>query len=286
MPALNEQRIKTLSLLVLLAALSYAVTRNISQFVRRVEFLKITPDVAIATVLLLLLVCYIYSFLLCSNSKHTELLLTPLALVTGIILGFPHYDLVNTLVLVAIALAISISGIEYERSYKHVFLKFNPRTNFRIAISTLTTVFSVVAGFAFLVRPQDISNLDVGRTVASVITEPIHKVVSQEIESTIEQAFSDSNLIPKNMLTNNSSFIASKEEFGKYITEKINKAVQPYTNFLQPSFAVAVFLAFQLLDWLVIILFTITINPLIQLATKAGILKVTKVQVEQEQLTF
>lgn len=244
--------------------------------------------VAIAVTLMLAL-ALTYSFILCSNNKYVEFIITPTTLALAAFLSGTKSNLIGFGLMLVLINIFTIFSVFYVHRMKELYLKFSPYTFFGYPAKSLLTIFGIYAAFTVFFNDKLTLDFNLGQTVSKLASEPVQELVNRQIETSLQDTLAK-QLLPTGVDVKNlpysQLFGNPKVKAEEFIADQVNNFVEPYSNFVKPTIAVIVYLSFQFMGLLARLIFGITVYPIFHIAKEVGFLKVTRRQVEKEELSY
>jgi len=295
--------IKAIVLYLLLLGETIFLCKEIELYVAQQKYLTFEVSLALIIVLIALLLLYTFSLTIGLWKYVWPVLISPVVVCLGIyiynfnskIMFFPFF-----------LLLILLFGIfSSYRSYlaKRNLIKFEPTFILRPANKAILLAFSLLAGLMTFSRPELTDNLNIGRKISQTMTGPIKEIIQNQFNNQMQSQFQMLQIKAENIDDKEIQSILKDAGISQYVSTtpntnqinvnvdnlvetQVNKLLDPYRSFFGIAFAALVFLLFSSYFWVAYVIYVLTVWVVFALAKGTGLLKVEKIPVEQETLTF
>jgi hypothetical protein len=281
--------LKTVILMALFFSASLLLFRQINLFLLRKDFFMPTVEFTGIAVTLMVALSLTYSLILCSNNRYLEYLATPATIGLAAFLSGSQNNIIGFGIMMLMIQIFTIFSVFYVHRMKSLYIKFSPLTFFGFPAKSLLTIFGIYAAFTVFFNDNLTLDFNIGSTVSKLASQPVQDLVNKQIEDSLQQKITN-QMIPTGIdiknLPYNQIFDTPKVKAEEFIADQVNKFIEPYTNFVKPTIAVIVYFLFQFLAFFARLIFGIVVYPVFEVAKEVGFLKVTKRQIEKEELSY
>lgn len=277
---------------------SYFLTSAILVPVKTHNYFGVNLEYSLKIVALMLTETYLFSLSVGIWGNWKQYFFVALPPILGITVVTAQVNLFYGIIAPLILFALLCVDIAKSNNLKNTLLTFKPTYVLSLSTGGLLFIFSVIGGVMVILSSPNLPKIDIGKSLAVVIEPQLKKMVSNElyrqtqneislfniedidpaIKDIIDQAQTQTPVLAQNYVEN--------INFTGLIENQINSVVTPYKDFLHPILAVLMFLLFQFYASIAKIIFSISVEPLFNLAKKLNFLRIEKVMVEKEELKF
>ncbi|MFC1622223.1 hypothetical protein ACFL13_02490 [Patescibacteria group bacterium] len=178
---------------------------------------------------------------------------------------------------------------------KKQFIKFKPRLVLRITSKGILFSYSLITAALVIVVSGKEPKIDVGEKAgefaSKYFTNLLNKKVSEQVNEQTQDNLATFGLDPVEVTKFNSNPLIQnigipEIDLRETIRNEINKVVEPYKRLVNPIMSVVAFGVVQLIGLITYPIYALLVEPMLSLAKKLGLLRVSTVTVEKEELHF
>lgn len=258
---------------------SFFLAQFIYGFVLTQNFFALSIDYSLKVIVLMLLTIITFSLTAGIWNKWEQYLIIPLPVALGLLISalgtFPEYAPT-----IAIVTFLTLSYNVLRSTYiKNLLIKFEPKMILSSTAKGTMLVFSLYAGFLFLLQVKGSDNINLGKEAAGIANQYVTPVVEEQLNQQMEAQYGIpgiGNLIPG----------GAKESVGSLVETQVNTFLAPYQDFIKPLLFLVTFSIFQFYATIAYLLYLFLVDIIFLIAKKTGFIKVEKVMVEKEILKF
>lgn len=243
---------------------TFILGRFFEEFVYKGDYFSLTnnTDIFINIAVTIFFILITFSLSIGGWQKYEEYFYLPLSIGLAIALILINHSFYNGIT-VSIILTLLIAYNVYDaKSYRKLLVKFEPQMILSGALKGLLFVLTVFGISVLFIgdTSTDITQINVGEKIMQVAKEPLEKT----------------------SLFSNLSF----DGVQGLIVNQINSFLNPYRSLFKPIMAVFLYLLYMFIGNIALSVCSFLLPPLFKLARAVGIIKITKVIVEQEVPSF
>lgn len=276
-------------------------------FVKNQRYFSLSPDFAIPFALISLLTLWTIGVFSQTLNKKWEILIAPAILFISSFVFLSKFKIIEALLgatLISLYLLYSIQRTkDLSESLVKVKIRYsgkNVAKGFLLAVSALTAL-------SVYLTSANVSSLDIGKWAADMMEKPLKDAVEKEYEKETPEEIKSLNLnslkesspqivavlnsfgineMPANIALPESTTESITGTIKNSISSQVNKAIEPYKKFLNPTLALLVFGLLQIYNSVIYFIYSNTISIFVAFLKKTGFLKIKTVTVEKEILNI
>jgi len=278
---------------------TFFIFKTLSTFVESKNYLSVARELAIPLLIVTLFSLWTLAVISQTMQKKQEIFVLPVIMFFSSFIFLAKFKTLDTVV--GALLSFLYFAYQIRRTYfvKESLLKIDITQSARhITKGFLFTTAFVTALSVFLIS-KDFPTIDVGQKVANIAEKPIKRAVEKEYEDKLPTNTGSFNFSSNSQISNVLESLGIKDiptgiptsekvsdsvvgGIKNSISSQVNKAVEPYKDFLNPTLALLVFGMLQLYNFIAYAIYSATISLIFLFLKKTRVVEIEKTMVEKE----
>jgi hypothetical protein len=290
--------------LVFVAELFFLFT-VIKDFVNSQKYFSLSPDFAVPFALILLITLWTIGVIAQTLNKKWEIFVSPAILFISSFIFLSRFKIAEAIIGAVITSLYFLYTIQITKGVNQNLIKTRVRYSGKFAAKGFLLAISVITAISVFLTSKNLSSLDVGDWAADMMEKPLKEAVEKEFEKENPEQIKSLDL--DSLKESNPQIAAVLNSFGineipanislpentkdsiigtvkNSISSQVNKTVEPYRVFFNPTLALLVFGALQIYNYVIYFVYSNTVAIIIAILKKLGFIKIRTETIEKEFL--